>query len=478
MDLFDKISKNIIPKVTEGWDKLQSYFGRIFKDFDVHLLKVKNVLNETKRELRYFLDERDRIHKELKLKELHIERLRRELSSLKENQHGAYQQLHAELSLKLDELLQIQSKYWEVDAKVKHYEEKIDKLMEEKRTLEEDRKNIRLEYDQINRAYQEKEREIQILTSETEALREKEVYLQSLLAQNPSIQETERIKSTLDQLQATLEEKERERSVLENQYRDLDRKKKQLERELLNMTLLLNEKSNSMLQLTQQLEQISLEKDKMRESLSVTEKELYETRNQIQNQQFQLTMLEQREASIKQELLMAQQEKEELLEKNEKDFTEFISAMDKYKQDIDELNEKLEKQQQENAKMAYEHENGKVLSEDERKILEREYEPRFREIYPNMSFTPQFFKDFFHLTVSDRIKAELKIAQLHYQFDTVDSKIRNNTVKTKSGSVAEFPFSHEGRIYFRRQNNVIYVYRLNRTKSEQLFVIKWLQNSL
>jgi hypothetical protein len=73
---------------------------------------------------------------------------------------------------------------------------------------------------------------------------------------------------------------------------------------------------------------------------------------------------------------------------------------------------------------------------------------------------------------------ELCIAQLHYQFHTAISKVRPNTVDTKIGAVMEYPFSKEGRIYFRRQNNVIYMYRLNRNKKEQPFVINWLKSFL
>ncbi len=84
----------------------------------------------------------------------------------------------------------------------------------------------------------------------------------------------------------------------------------------------------------------------------------------------------------------------------------------------------------------------------------------------------------FLLTVSDRIKVELCIAQLHYQFHTAISKVGPNIVDTKIGAVMEYPFSKEGRIYFWRQDNVIYVYRLNRNKNEQPSIIHWLKSSL
>ncbi|NHN34520.1 hypothetical protein [Paenibacillus agricola] len=57
--------------------------------------------------------------------------------------------------------------------------------------------------------------------------------------------------------------------------------------------------------------------------------------------------------------------------------------MEQSEQTINRIKEELEKQQEENAMMAYEHENGRVLNDEERKILEREYEPRFDVIYPN-----------------------------------------------------------------------------------------------
>ncbi|MFM1655802.1 hypothetical protein ACI7RC_27440 [Brevibacillus sp. B_LB10_24] len=478
MDMFDNISKSVFPLFAEGWDKFRSYLGRFFKDFDIHLLKLKKVIDESKRELRYFLEERDRIHKELRLKEWHIDRLRRELSSLKEDQHASYQSVHHELTQKLDELLHIQAKFLEVDAKIKSYEQKLRLLTEEKRTVEEDRKKIRSEYEQINKAYHEKENELKILTAEIAGLKEKELYYQSILEKNQTNEDTEIIRDSLEQLQVSLEQKENERASLEKKYDELETKKKEIERELIQMTLLLHEKSANILQLTNQLEQVNLEKDNYRESLANAEKDLKHSQNQVNYYQSELTTLEKKEAELQKELLLANQEKDQLQAIAESQLTEFISSMDKYEQDIHLLQEELEKQQNENAMLVYEHENGKVLSEEERKILEKEYEPRFHAIYPNMVFTPQFFMDFFHLTVSDRIKVELKIAQLHYRFDSVDSSIRKNTVKTRIGAIAEFPFSQEGRIYFRRHNHLIYVYRLNRTKNEQPFVIKWLQHSL
>lgn len=77
---------------------------------------------------------------------------------------------------------------------------------------------------------------------------------------------------------------------------------------------------------------------------------------------------------------------------------------------------------------------------------------------------------------------ELCFVQLQYQFHTAISKVRPNTIDTKIGAVMEYPFSKEGRIYFRRQNNVIYMYRLNRNEKEQpfilLLIINWLKSFL
>ncbi|WMT18532.1 hypothetical protein [Parageobacillus toebii] len=476
---FDDVSKDILPKLGKQWERIQSYLARFFQDFDVRLLNMLNVLQEKQRELKQFLIDRDRIKYELEQKEKEIKQLRQELLSLQSNDHRhQYELLHQELMTKLDELFTIQSRYIEIEARIKTQEQQIFKLQQDKKALEEERKKLRSKYDEVQQAYREKEQQLLQLSQEIDLLKQKEQYYQTLLENSSSIEETEQIRKELHTLQLEYEQKDKEIQSLQAEYEALINEKKKLEAELLSKVSTINQLNTNLQQTQRQLDAMSIEKEKFQQILRDQEHQLKQLNQKMIHYQQQIRKQEKYIDELIQREQAATIDKKRLEEALYQQELQFLDIMQEYDNEIKELQEKLTNEQNEKAIMAYEYELTKELNEEERKILEREFEPRFHKIYPNMKFTKQFFNDFFHLTVSDRIKAELCIAQLHYQFHTAISKVRPSTVDTKIGAVMEYPFSKEGRIYFRRQNNTIYVYRLNRNKKEQPFVINWLKSFL
>lgn len=119
------------------------------------------------------------------------------------------------------------------------------------------------------------------------------------------------------------------------------------------------------------------------------------------------------------------------------------------------------------------------------KILEQEYEPRFAELYKNCIFHKEFFRDFFTLIPSDRLRVEACIVNLTYRYEENAHKIRPNNVRTnRKLTINEYPFGqdHLGRIYFKKRNHQVEFYRISRTKNgkgdlNQQQVIAWLQKN-
>ncbi|WP_338838152.1 hypothetical protein WDR10_11095 [Kurthia gibsonii] len=125
------------------------------------------------------------------------------------------------------------------------------------------------------------------------------------------------------------------------------------------------------------------------------------------------------------------------------------------------------------------------LNIEELKILEQEYEPRFAELYKNCFFHKEFFRDFFTLIPSDRLRVEACIVNLTYRYEENVHKIRPNNVRTnRKLTINEYPFGQDclGRIYFKKRNHQVEFYRISRTKNgkgdlNQQQVIAWLQKN-
>ena len=118
-------------------------------------------------------------------------------------------------------------------------------------------------------------------------------------------------------------------------------------------------------------------------------------------------------------------------------------------------------------------------------ILEQEYEPRFRTLYKECNIHSEFYRDFFSLIPSDRLRVEACIVNLNFNFQLHMSKIRPNTVKTNHGTtIYEYPFGQDrvGRIYFNKDKGSVNFYRISRTKNgkgklDQDRVIAWLKKN-
>lgn len=96
-----------------------------------------------------------------------------------------------------------------------------------------------------------------------------------------------------------------------------------------------------------------------------------------------------------------------------------LSQMEEeYIQEIILLEEELDKKQEELAMERAENGEPYEISAETFDVLEQEYEPRFKTLYKNSVFHDKFYKDFYSLVPSDRLKIEAAIANLNYHFDS------------------------------------------------------------
>lgn len=177
-------------------------------------------------------------------------------------------------------------------------------------------------------------------------------------------------------------------------------------------------------------------------------------------------------------LLELEEFHEKLHQREEEHLGELIDSGDK----IDRLEKNLLDKRNELAIQKEMQGEPAIISSEALEVLEQEYEPRFDTLYKESVFNPEFFRDFFTLIPSDRLRVEASIVNLNYNYDLHTPKVRPHSVKTRGGSLNEYPFGRDrvGRIYFNKDKGKVNFYRISRTKSgrgklDQKRVIAWLK---
>ena len=286
-------------------------------------------------------------------------------------------------------------------------------------------------------------------------------------------------------MQNNYEEKINEESRLREENKHYRKEYQELEKSLLLKITELSKLSGELNQANILLEENKKEKDLIKSQLHIKENELKESNNQIGALEKKIEHLRQLEKKylVMYETSVAEtQNANKLLTELQENFTKDLIEYDEL---LKELEYELVDKQNEISIIKADKGEAVVLTEEEKAVLEREYEPRFVMLYKDCKFYPEFFSDFFQVTSSDRLKIEAAIAQLNYHYPLASTRIRPNTIQTKTKNILEYPFGTDsvGRIYFSKENNVIHMYRISRTKNgrgnlTQDNVIQWLKRRL
>ncbi len=484
-NLLEDAKNDLLPKVKSVLDKGQKFFLKFINRVDYNLTKTLEVLREKQSQLKQYFIERDDLLKQMERKEKEVDYLKNQMELLRSNsQTKELDELRKELNVKLDDLLKTQKTYFELENKIVEEQEKVNKLTTTKQKLEKERNVIKSKYDQLKVTIEENVSQKESLQREIDELREKEVHYEKLLQGSISNEDKIEYENTLVKLKSESEAKSIELAKRIQRYNQLKGEYKDLERTLLSKVSEISQLNTSLNKIGRELEKANTDKKYYRDELHSKEESLNGSKQKIVQLQEKIEQLKMVERQYTEQYNLAVSEADALRQKWKQDEKGFYMIMDDYEDKIQRLKNELLDHQNELAIARAEHAEPEELNKEEKEILEREFQPRFSTLYKNCFFHEEFFRDFFHVTPSDRLKIESIIALLNNNYDQVVSNIRKNSIKTNSEIILEYPFQTDsaGRIYLNKKNNLIYFYRISRTKNgkgklTQANVIEWLKRN-
>ncbi|TFD97051.1 hypothetical protein [Jeotgalibacillus sp. R-1-5s-1] len=423
---------------------------------DFHLTRAQQLLVASKNELQKYLEDRNKLINEIDQKEYEIDQLRNKMNQLTGSNMDELFSLQKQINDKMKLLSQSEKKLRQTEKKLSQFEYQSRQIEKEKVRAIEERNQIKHEFDELNKNLTSLKKDI--------LLKEEEIKeLQDHQANSQDIQKAEKLLTDL------LEEKHIAESVLETVQSNL--KDKMLE--VSSLTTKLNE-LNEKIKLKEQEVIVQLE-------------EIRQLEDKIENQDKERHFLEKQYDESILELSLYKEDYERMSielnnmkERSVLNDEELKNAINEKNLEIENLNAILENTQDklnaaESIRLDLTDQEKEII-----KVLQIEYEPRFRSLYSQSDFQHEFLNDFYVLNPSDRLKVEACIVNLNYNFQQNSHKVRPNPVKAGNKNIWEYPFADTGRIYFLRENDRVLFYRISRTKNgkgrlDQKRVISWLK---
>ncbi|ARK22482.1 MULTISPECIES: hypothetical protein [Sporosarcina] len=443
----------------KSYDWLSSVLNRT----DYTLTKVMEFLQDKKAVLdQYLVDRRSLLHS-IEKAQLEVDILQKEIDETKQSQREKHITLLEELQNRTAELFQYQKEYSALKIKSEQTKSALTDLVQEKEFAINERNYLKSEYDHLQEIINTTSNELVELKSEV---------------------------ATLNELNTSVAQKEIE--VKERQIFDLEMSHDQTVRSMTKLEKRLKEKMQETAQLNSEIQRMAQKIQSKNEHVRKLKQNISEQETHLETGQTELKIFKQ---TIQQSLVEMQEkekcmvkaiEKVDSLQKELDDAVElYYTDVQNSKDEIDELQEQLSKEQNDASVARAERDKQMEFSTEAIATLKAEYEPRFKKLYMSSNFTPKFFDDFYRISASDRLQVEVVIVNLNYYYDTAMSKVRPNTVDTGKGrpAVYEYPFGrdHTGRIYFRKDQNIVSFYRISRSKNSgklsQKRVIDWLKDN-
>ncbi|WP_409252105.1 hypothetical protein V1502_18730 [Bacillus sp. SCS-153A] len=476
--------KNDLVPIMKGTLKAGQYIlSNLLNRIDSDLTKMINVLKEKQQNLKQYLIDRDELLKQIEGKHQEAERLKEQINKVKrEADSQQLGQLRKELNMKLDELIGSQKKYFDLEEKIKKEENKTKQLLQDKLSIENDRNKIKSKYDKLQKILKENREKTTQLESQIHELKQKETHLQEQIKKAESKAQVEELKKSLRDLQGIYNQKIKEQNGLEKEIEEYQREFKELEKQLIQKVTELSKISKELHSVNMALSKSEEEKKNLKTSLETNEKSLKKSTEQMNKLEQEVSRLQYLEGEYEKKYSLAMKEVKVIEDQLAASQETAINEMAAYEEQIESLQREIIDKQNEVAMTRAENGEAQELSIEEREIMEREFEPRFKVLYKGCKFYPEFYSDFFRVTPSDRLKIEAAIVQLNYNFELTMTNVRPKPIKTKTNTILEFPFGSDaaGRIYFQKQNHIIHLYRISRTKNgkgrlTQNNVIEWIK---
>jgi chromosome segregation ATPase len=481
--IMEDLKKDIAPFVEKTFKTGRSLLSSVLNKLDYDLTTMINMLKEKQKNLKEYLLNREVLLKQIDSKHQEVDRLKEQISKVKNNSNTKQlDELRNDLNIKLDELICSQRRYFDLEEKIKLEEQKASNLLQEKIKVESDRNKIKSKYEALQSKLKENKNKTVLLEKQIQELTKKELQLQEQIGSADSKIKIKELEESLIDLQKIHTDKMEKQKQLQNEIDIYQKEYKQLENQLIQKVSEFSKISNKLHLVNMTLTKVSEEKDSIKVSLETAEKSLVESTQKINKLELEVKRLKILEQQYEEEFNIVQEEIQEVQKKIAVSQEEAVNEMIAYEERIDDLHRELIDKQNEVALAKAENGKAYELSTQEKEILEREFEPRFNVLYKECKFYPEFYSDFFRVTPSDRLKIEASIVQLNYNFDQYMTNVRPNVIRTKNNTILEYPFGTDakGRIYFKKQNHTIHLYRISRTangkgKLTQDNVIEWLK---
>jgi chromosome segregation ATPase len=475
---FEDKTKEMAPKVKHTFKKGHKMLVSIFNKIDFDLTRTIRILRDKQERLKQFIINRENMVREIERKENEVNQLREQIYSLKNSSNSEQLDvLRMELSNKLDDLLTSQQKYYELESKIEEEQKKVSLLIRDKQKLEQDRNSLKLRYDNVKTKFNANKKKTKNLEQELNELKIKEIHYEELLHKSTSKEELQHYEKQLEELQKQFNIKNTEYESIITENNQFKQDQIELEQRLLQKMSSLSKLSNELNSANIALQHIQEEKNMIKTKLQTKEKDLKAANLKITKLEVEVKQLKQLEKEYEHKYdtaLKEMKKAESLLGEYQEDFS---NDMISYEERLQELQNELVDKQNELSIVKAEKGEAENLSQEEKRVLEREFEPRFNVLYKNCCFHPEFLSDFFHITPSDRLKVEAAIVQLNYNYGQAVTNIRPSCIRARRNKILEYPFGTDsvGRIYF----HIVHLHRLSRTKNgrgklTQDNVIEWL----
>ena len=473
----------VAPKIKETSKKSYQYIAKLMQRIDTDLNLTIQTLKDGQEKLKEYMKTLDQLRKQMNDKQQEVDTLKQQIDALKEQVPAEQlQQWQDELNTKVKELLESQQKYIQLEKTIKEKQRAVDKLLLEKQQLEEERKKLRAQYEQTQKSLLESEKRMAALQAEIDHLKEKECQLQQQMEQSVNEAEIAELQQTLEQLAQEIALKHKDEQNLQHEISKITAENEELKQALLQKVTEVAHISRDLTTTLEQMNLVETEKAHIEQQLSHKQQQLQHAQSQLAQLQTTIAQAKELEAALEKQLHQSFHDLHAIQTLFATQENGYIEEIEKHESQIEQLKNELTTQQNAFAIASAENAHPENLSENEQKLLEKEYEPRFNLLYKNCTFYEEFYNDFTQITSAERLRVEASIAQLSNHFDEAILKVRPHSVQTNTQNILEYPFQSDsaGRIYFNRKDNKIHFYRISRTKNgrgklTQTNVIEWLK---
>lgn len=458
---------DIKPLINKLLERGVGWLSNLISATDHSLTKASIFLQKKGKEIEDYMIDRGKLLSAIQLAQNEIDSLRSVIDENNIEQTENMLLLHEKLEQRTEELLNNQQQLSKLHKSVEKSKNTISELSVEKEQAVNDRKLLRSEYNNLQNIINDNLMKQEELKDEIASLKTNVITGQI----NPNQHQIREHEDRIEYLQ-------QENIDYEKRYTDIQEQ--------------LKEKMSLVVQLNGQLQQAEIEINEKQSQVIILEQKAKDFQGEIRNYSLQTKKLKKDLARNKVEMKTQKQKSEELyvlinelsIKLNNTDL-KYLENMIKTDEEIKVLKNNLLDEQN---NLAIEKERNGAPAEitpEALRVLEQEYEPRFQTLYQSSFLHDEFYRDFFSMIPSDRLRVEACIVNLNFNYDQHMYKVRPNTVKTRaSTTINEYPFGHDkiGRIYFKRDNGKVNFYRISRTKNgkgslDQERVIEWLKRN-